>query len=176
MTIDKDLISEEALKEAAFLLLTSSSIERYVRLSKTSFATQELRRALTIGAVTAPMLIERADRLWRQLLQVKQRDLPEVELATILATLAITAVPEVSKLLERISLIDGPSVAWISALARRLLQERPTNQDFKVPTTFLILTPIKRVDSGVTSIGRLSLSLQNFASAREEVLTVAQRN
>lgn len=127
-----ELFPEEFLSKAAFALLSSSTVHRYARMAKSLAATSRLRSALYASQVTTKELFMHAEGLWRQLVGQKQRDLPEVELALILATLGETAVGEVDNLLIRISMTDKAPVSWISALARRLYHERASNQELQV--------------------------------------------
>jgi hypothetical protein len=129
MTLNKTLLTEESLHEGAFMLLTCSSLTRYVRMAKLLAQTSGLRARIESGQVTFPDTLKRAEELWREMLRSKERELAEVELAAILAAIAQASIADVSDLLTRISLIDRPSVTWVSALARRLYQERPTNQE-----------------------------------------------
>jgi hypothetical protein len=133
MTLDTALLTEEFLSEGVFMLFTCSSLTRYVRMAKLLAQTSGLRARIESGQVTFPDTLKRAEELWREMLRSKERELAEVELAAILAAVAEASIADVSDLLTRISLIDRPSVTWVSALARRLYQDRPTNHDITLP-------------------------------------------
>jgi len=126
---DTSFLSTEELENAAFYLLTSSSVERYVRIAKNIATQSGVSAQLQANSDLAMPLLVRARQLWRRILLNACRDVPEFELAVLLPVLAKTALPEVSDFLLSLASIDRHNCAWISALARRLCQERPTNVD-----------------------------------------------
>lgn len=125
--IDPPWITETEAADGAFALLTSSTPGRYIRMAKDAAVHSRLRARIEENSQVIPLLVSDARMLWRQMLGSKQRAVQEPELAIILVLLSHTAVPEVDDLLSAIGLIDRPAVAWIAALARRLLQERASN-------------------------------------------------
>lgn len=123
---------EDFLSEAAFLLLSSSSVHRYVRMAQSLAASSPLRADLKSNRVTVQQVLRYAQKLWGGALGQKQRGLEEIELAVILAILQESSIEAVDELLIRMSVIDRPPVSWISALARRLYQERASNQEIRI--------------------------------------------
>jgi hypothetical protein len=123
------LFTTEELANAAFDLLTSSTLERYARKAQEAAWGSRLVSKIRENPFLIPQLLDTARRLWRSLLCSVQRDVPEVELALLLSLLARTADPRVDPLLIDLSLIDRGPVTWISALARRLLGERTSNTE-----------------------------------------------
>ena len=117
------LFTEEELADASFLLLSSSCIARYTRIAQEKAAKIQLNEKL--GIFTVDGLISRAETLWKQIQQTTQRDVPEIELALILAGLAPIPNPRVNELLTQIKLDSGLSMRWISALANNLLRRGP---------------------------------------------------
>jgi hypothetical protein len=128
MTV-RSLFSQEELADAVFTLLTSSSIERYARMAEQAALQAQLREQLHMKPQLIPDLIRRANELRRTMLRSAQRDVSEVELAVLLMMLAPTAAPAVDQLLLDLSIVNWPAVAWISGLARRLLQERRSHAE-----------------------------------------------
>ena len=121
------LFAEQELAEAAFDLLTSTSVDRYVRMAKQAAQRSKLSDRLRVEPTIIPEMLQHAKGLWRTLRGSTQRDVPEVELAILLALLAETGLRDIDSLLVDLSLVDSPTVAWIGALARRLLHARPRN-------------------------------------------------
>ena len=123
-----DLMFEQnEVAETAFWLLTSSSVERYVRMAKQAAWRIQSHHQFVIHPERMRQLVTLARNRWECLLGSTQRDTPEVELAILLCMLAQNAAPEVDGLLLAVAIVDRPGVAWIAALARRLLQERASN-------------------------------------------------
>jgi hypothetical protein len=116
--------SQEELADAAFAMLTSSSLERYARMAQQSAVHAQLREQMQRNPQLIPDLIRRANELRRTILRSAQRDVSEVELAVLLMVLSPTAASTVDQLLLDLSIVNWPAVAWISGLARRILQER----------------------------------------------------
>jgi hypothetical protein len=125
--ITSAVFSQEELADAAFALLTSSSLERYARMAHQAAVRTCLHEQLRMNPQLIPDLIRQTKARWRALLCGDRRDVPEVELAILLTLLAPTAAPAVDQLLIDLSIVDRPAVAWIAGLARRLLQERRSN-------------------------------------------------
>jgi len=123
MTNDS-FLPEHELATVAFGLLTSSSIERYVRVARAAAA--RLAQGLRQVPPQWGRVLERAEHLWREAVQGTHREPAEVELAVLLSALAQTATPGVDRLLASISLLDQPPVTWLSALARNLRMHRST--------------------------------------------------
>lgn len=123
---------DDFLGYAAFLLMSSSTTSRYVRMAKSLAANWPERQALHRGAVTPEDLIKEAAEEWATLIAQDERDVSEVKLAVLLSVISDTALTEVDDLLLRISVQDRPPVAWVSALARRLFRERSANQVLSV--------------------------------------------
>jgi hypothetical protein len=125
------LFSQGELADAAFALLTSSSLERYARMAQRAAMQAHLREQLRMNPEMIPELIGQANALRRALLRSAQRDVSEVELAMLLALLARSAAPAIDRLLLDLSVVDRPAVAWVSGLAR-LLQERRSNAQWTI--------------------------------------------
>jgi hypothetical protein len=128
MNSDNRMLDEKWFSEGAFMLLTSSSLARYVRMAGLLAQDSGLRTRIKSGELTISAVLQRAKSLWRKVLGSKQREIAEVELAAILAAIGESPCEQVSDFLVQVSMIDQPSVAWLSALARRLNRARPTNQ------------------------------------------------
>ena len=120
-------LSQGELEQAAFELLTCSSISRYVRQAKNEAARSRVFRTLQVQPQLAKRIITRIRELRRALVKRKQRDVPEIEMAVLLAGLSRTAFREVDELLVEIGLLETPVFSLLSALSRILRQERPTS-------------------------------------------------
>ena len=126
------LLSREELEDAAFYLLTCSSIERYVRMAKRVAAQSGLSDRVSTDPRLIHTLIDYARELWKKILSTTRRDISELELAVLLPILARTGVREVEYLLLALSLVDHTNAAWISGLARRLRLECASNRDLYI--------------------------------------------
>jgi hypothetical protein len=121
------IATREELAEAAFVLLTSSTSSRYIRLAKRVALRSQLHARLKREPEMAAILVGHARTLWAQVLKAEQRDVFEIELALLLPVLAGTAEVGVEDLLLTLAVENRPVAAWISALARALLKERASN-------------------------------------------------
>lgn len=167
------LLSSEQLADAAFHLLTSSSLDRYARMARGAATRSGLAQRVAAQPSLIPALLGRGRELLRELRRLSTRDVPEVELAMVLSTLAHTAEPAVGRLLRDIGVDDRPSLAWLAALARSLLKEVTHNQverlapllpgEASVGTTFSSGT-------GPSSTFGSWLHCSNARSAHREVL------
>ena len=119
--------SNTELTTAAFHLLTSSTIERYHRMAERVGMHSCISDRIRETPQVLPYLEIRAYDLWTALLKKEVRDVEEVELAMLMVLLARTGVNSFRFFLSKISSVDRHSVAWISALARRLLTEGAVN-------------------------------------------------
>ena len=115
------LLSMTELADAAFDLLSSSTIGRYLRLARSAARRSEIRHHIEDGAKSVEDVSSRARSLWRELLDSPQRDVSEVELAVLLCVLAESAAEDLEDLLLACALSATPQASWISALAKRLL-------------------------------------------------------
>ncbi len=125
------LISQVDLEDATFYLLTSSSIERYIRLSKKIASQSALISQIHDHPEFIEAVLMRARILSQQVLILEKRDVAEFELSVLLPVLARTASPVVDEILLTLALSDRSSAAWVSALARTLRSERPSDRDIR---------------------------------------------
>ncbi|MBI3326726.1 MAG: hypothetical protein HYZ81_08500 [Nitrospinae bacterium] len=143
------LFPEEKLAEAAFDLLSSSSLERYARKADEHALSSALASELRRTPFIIPDLVDMARRLWRELIRASERDVPEVELALLLGLLAQTASSDVDELLVDLAIVEAPAAAWVSSLARRLLQRRGGNADRSLwmrepqATRWIVISPVQ---------------------------------
>lgn len=127
-------MEDEEAARVAFELLTCSSIERYVRMSKQAAARSPLRRMLLTSADRIHEVLGHARRLLGELRRSSRRDVPEVELAVILALLAQRADgSEAEDLMIKVAIEIRPSCRWLSALARQLLHEGSSDTTIELP-------------------------------------------
>lgn len=123
------LFSDQELADAAFDLLASSTLDRYARMAEQAALHSRIADELRRNPHIIPQLLDAVKQRWVALRRCSQRDVPEVEVALLVSLLAQTAAPQVDDLLKDLSLVDCGPVAWISALARRLLRERTSNTE-----------------------------------------------
>jgi hypothetical protein len=131
-------------------------------MAKLLAQTSGLRARIESGQLALPDVRERAEKLWREMLRSKEREIAEIELAAILAAIAEAPAVGVSDLLSQISLIDRTPVTWISALARRLYQERPTNQEIMLSEQRELLWRDK-----------IQFNLKNLTSKNDQLIAAA---
>lgn len=117
------MLSESQLQRAAYRLLTSNTIGRYVRMAKDSARSLEMR--LEADASSVDSLLKTADRLWREVRGSDERTMAEVKLAVVLAALRDVPGRKVDDLYSRIGTSTVETATWLAALARELLSERP---------------------------------------------------
>ena len=113
------MIERGILADAAFDLLASSTLERYVRVARAAGE----RFAASVPRESWPQVLEHARATW---LHVREevsvvRDAGEVELAVLLPSLATAPISGVDLLLETIDSCPARHVVWLAGLARELL-------------------------------------------------------
>ena len=123
------LLSQEELEDAAFYLLTCSTVERYLRMAKSLALKVSLIGQLHSDPGLLETILARARTLRKQMLNSTKREAGEFELAVLLSILAQTASSQVNEDLLTLALWDRPPMAWISALARNLRSERSCDED-----------------------------------------------
>lgn len=136
------LIPEEVLAKAAFGLLSSSSVERYVRVANEIASSPDLRTSLETSGVAVDQLLVRAQEAVRALSVARQREPQEFELALLLQVLSVFPDPEVDALLSRIALSDRAALAWPGAQAKHLLNRRPSNGITTIVSSTALAAPV----------------------------------
>lgn len=134
-------ISDHDLNEAAFRLLSSSSVARYRDMAE-SMAQRVFRTELCVDQDSFQARVTEATDLWSQIVGDRVRSLQEVRLAVILCSIAQAPGTSVDVLVKTIALSDPPQALWLSALARDLLRTRPSNVTYSTsqirsPNTFV---------------------------------------
>jgi hypothetical protein len=124
----ENVMQLDELSDAAYALLTASSLGRYIQVAKQVASRSKLRHSLASQPERISRLVSEARHAWRGVLATSERDVFEWELGILLPILAQTAVPEIDGLLRAISLSERQNAAWLGALARRLVHERAENQ------------------------------------------------
>lgn len=123
----QQILSPNVRRKAAFALMTSSTVPRYVRMAM-SFGEIVAERAAAIDMTVADRVALSRD-LWRSLVVEPVRSETEIDLALLLASIATAPDARVDHLLYRIGLNPAsPSSSWVSALARSLVQRRAENE------------------------------------------------
>lgn len=117
-------VSENEIAKLAACLITSSTIERYERCVEASTITRDFVERID---TEARLLMREAWRLWSSILRAPERSESEVTLAALLAALGNSAVEDIERLLIACSIATAPQATWVSALARRILNERSSD-------------------------------------------------
>jgi hypothetical protein len=159
-------VEESVLEEGAFLLLASTSVNRYAQTAKSLANTSALKDHFKSGLLSLEQLIDRARELHHQIARKACREIEEVELAIVLAIIAEAASEKVSALLVEFSLSDNGALVWTSALSRKLYQERANNIVASLKATEAPIHP-DRTLSGSGIRGRVNLpTTQNAVNAQ----------
>jgi len=145
------LLEESVLGQATLMLLSSSTVNRYIRLAKRLAESSDLKRKLELGLITSDELLEHADNLWRFVVESKERDLPEIELALILPIVSRFATEKAIEMLLRISVYDKTPAIWISTLARDLYNRLSANQTVNISTESSLKLRLQKLEAGYVS-------------------------
>ncbi len=118
------LIEADLLQKTDFLLITSSSLDRFARIAKQAATQSQLRQNIKQGIISLTTVLARTERLYSELAVCQQSDVQEAELAILLAILAATGDRKSQQLIFHIASTDAePGARWIRALAILLWQE-----------------------------------------------------
>ena len=165
----ESLFSKEELAEGTFYLLSSSSVDRYVRMAKeVAFRTNLFSQVQADPTLTVGVL-HRARNLWSDVLSAQKRTLSEIELALVLPILARTAAPQVDGLLGALLVVERPSATWINALAKRLCGERVVNQNVPLPDYEIAKVPQIKFNIIPASSLRISREIEVELSCSRKV-------
>lgn len=115
---------DDMAEDLAGCLLTSSTIERYLRCLETSKAVRYLAVGLDIVPQRGVELLKHAWVYWSQILMASARSESEVPLAALMYVLARTGTPDVDSLLIACAISGKLQGTWIASLARKLLATR----------------------------------------------------
>ncbi len=186
MNIEDSVLNEEHLSEGAFKLFTCSSLARYMRMAKLLAHTSGLRERIESREVSTQDVLDRALSLWHDMQSKDGRGLEEIELATVLAAVAENAADEVLEILVEISLADRQPVTWVSALARKLNQDRPDHKEIPLEMPGAVQVDESSVSTGTRGrssrktlgirsrmlIGQVRLGLYNLNSKTSPLIAV----
>jgi hypothetical protein len=123
------LIAEPILAEAAFQLLASSTINRYLRVAREITDRANLIAAIRATPETASQALDRASTLWNVVSTADTRIPEEFELGLLLVGLIDGQHHPAEALLLRIASSSEAFATWTIALARRLYQVDPLCRD-----------------------------------------------
>jgi hypothetical protein len=119
------LIPESVVADAAFQLLASSTIKRYLRVAREIAKRAGLIAAIRATAETASQALDRARALWNAVSGADTRIPEEFELALLLVALIDGQDEPAESLLLQIASSPDALAAWSVALAKRLRQLGP---------------------------------------------------
>jgi hypothetical protein len=127
-----DIVPEGVLGHTAFMLLSSSSANHYIQSAIAAGPSSRIENNLDLGIMTHEELVEHASSLWSTIVHSTKRDVPEVELAILLPILARVAADseETRRLIRSISVHDEVPAIWLSALARKLWRQMPSDTSY----------------------------------------------
>lgn len=123
------LIAESELANAAFQLLASSTIRRYLRVAREIADRSGLSTAVRATAGIASQALDRARMLWNVVSGSDRRPPEEFELALLLLGLSDGQYEPAETLLLQIASSPDASATWTIALAKRLRQLGPLLKD-----------------------------------------------
>lgn len=119
------LVEEDLLQKTDFLLITSSSLDRFARIAKQAAAQSQLHQNIKSGTISLTTILARTEHLYSELAICQQSDVQEAELAILLSVLAATGDLKSQQLILHIANTDtAPGARWIRALAILLWQEK----------------------------------------------------
>lgn len=133
-------LMEDEVRELAGCLLTSSTIERYLRCIEASQAVANLTNKLDIAPDSGTELLKYAWFYWTQLLETRTRSEWEIPLAALVYVLADSGTQNAEKLLTACAVSSRPQAAWVAGLARRLLATRRAASTFTMFPARLLQT------------------------------------
>jgi hypothetical protein len=119
------LIQESVAADAAFQLLASSTIKRYLRVAREIAERAGLIAAIRETAETASHALDRARALWNAVNGANTRIPEEFELALLLVALIDGQYEPAEALLLQIASSPDALAPWSIALAKRLRQLGP---------------------------------------------------
>lgn len=123
------LIAEPDLADAAFQLLASSTIKRYLRVAREAADRSGLSRLVRATPGIASQALDRARMLWSVVSGSDRRIPEEFELALLLVGLSDGQYEPAETLLLQIASSPDASATWTVALAKRLRQLGPLLKD-----------------------------------------------
>lgn len=115
------ILTSQALSRAAFLLLSSSALARYLRMARQVGEEEGLVERIQGDPALVRRAIDRIDALWGELIKRPQRDLQEIEIAVLLVALVDAGVPGIGVLLRDMAASKAASAVWLRGLAAHLL-------------------------------------------------------
>ncbi len=127
-----ETILQDELSNAAFYLLSSSTINRFIRTAKKLASDSALSKLIKQQPALIPLIVNEVKQTWRSFILISSRNEIEIYLALSLPVLSETASPDVQELLKQIGLSTQPSASWIAALARDLREKQTVNYPLKV--------------------------------------------
>lgn len=119
------LIAEPFIADAAFQMLASSTIKRYLRVAREIADRAGLTEAIRTTPETARQSLDRARTLWNAVSRAEARIPEEFELALLLIGLIDGQHEPAEALLLQIASSPDALAIWSIALARRLRQLGP---------------------------------------------------
>lgn len=128
-------LPDSLLQQAAFELLSSSTLARYTRVAHRLSPLARVVEQLDSGEVSAGSLRTWTLERWRFLLSAEERGRAEIELALVLPSISQMTDDWVHTLLRAMVTASHPGATWISGLARGLLRSRATNAFVSRPSS-----------------------------------------
>jgi hypothetical protein len=117
-------IPDDVLSETTMQLLASSTLRRYLRVAREYGGALSLSEKLIENNSLQEEIVARLESLSQSLENEEERPAEEAEIALWLVALSDARVP-IRKLLERWETYRASGLAWIRALAKRLISSGP---------------------------------------------------
>jgi hypothetical protein len=121
-------LREDEVEELAGCLLTSSTMERYVRCLYSSKTVLRLRAELKALQIEGDELVHYAWLYRGYVLGTPARSEAEIPLVAIMATLGQSGIADVERLLMACAASHRPQMTWVASLASGVLASRSGSQ------------------------------------------------
>lgn len=123
------LIESSVIADAAFQMLASSTIKRYLRVAREIAGRAGLIEAMRTVPETANQALNRARTLWQTVSSADSRPPEEFELGLLLVGLSDGGYEPAESLLLQIASSPDTTPSWSIALAKRMCQLGPLLKD-----------------------------------------------
>lgn len=135
----------EEVYELAGCILTSSTVERYVRCLENSKAVHRLQSELQMAQLDGAELLAYGWLYRSYVLEALSRSEMEISLAAIMYVLGRSGIVNVDDLLLACLVSQRPQMAWLAGLARILLGQRSSSSVMKARNTRILRGAVYRV-------------------------------
>lgn len=166
------LVPQPQLESLAFDLLTSSSLDRYVRMVQRAASSSKLSEALAVDDGTVERAVAaRIDKLLGAIASASSRLPAEVELMLLLGLLARSGAAVAEPLLRRAALMPNPAARWVAGAARILLSGYAATRTYPLgafrPRELRVSAADAAVGSRILARSRATFAMRNSEAKNE---------